>query len=216
MLAKRAWGFDMAEEQSSSRTVEAASKSGMGGGMMKRLGRSAIFSAVLATAITGCPAHAQRMAGAVVLEDMGQRDYPAGYNETGRYARFIQDMRLTDINLQNRDFEDWKPLDVRTRNFTRHFLNGKANTSYVRVPDQEIGRYVPQMEDYRLEANNIEYDNRTFYPYQINSPYTARANSAMSKSYLRGLPVGTNLEVAWPRRASLPVGSAKRLLYFWQ
>lgn len=180
---------------------------------MKRLSTLALLSVM--AGLMGCPAQAQ-IAGSVMIEDMGPRDYPPGYNETGRYERFIQDARLTDLNLKNRDFEDWKPLDAASRQIVRHFLHGKANTSDTRVPDQEIGRYIPVIEDRRLEANNMEFNDRMFYGYQIPSPYTAQASSALAKSYLRGLPVGTNLGVAIPRDATLPVTAAPRLLYFWQ
>ena len=183
---------------------------------MKGLSGLALLSAVLATGLMGCPANAQRMTGAVVLENMGPRSYPSGYNETGRYARFIQDVRMSDLNLTNRDFEDWKPLDVSARKMTRHFLKGKANTTKSIVGDQEIARYIPQLEDYRLMSTNMNFDDRMFYDYRQSSPYMAQADSAMAKSYLRGLPVGTNLGTTLPHGFSLPISGAPRVLYFWQ
>jgi hypothetical protein len=181
---------------------------------MKRLSMLAALSAALVSGFMSTAAQAQALSGGVFVQDFGKREFPAGVYETGRYARFIEDTRLSDLNLKNRDFEDWKPLDVRSKNMMRHFLFGRPQTQFdSRVPDQEIGRYIRVLEDDRMFANNMEFNDRTFYPYQQASPYTAEARSAMAKSYLRGLPVGTNIA---PSLGVKYLSGAPRLLYFWQ
>lgn len=204
----------MAEEQRPRCSVDRGDKKAeQEGEKMKRLSMLAALSAVLVSGFISNAAQAQVLTGGVFTQDLGRREFPAGVYETGRYARFIMDSRLSDLNLKNRDFEAWKPLDVRSKNMMRHFMFGRLQTSDSPVPDQEIGRYVRVLEDDRLEANNMEFNDRTFYPYQQPSPYTAEARSAMAKSYLRGLPVGTNIA---PSLGAKYLSGAPRLLYFWQ
>lgn len=182
---------------------------------MKRLSMLVALSAVLAAGLVGSAAQAQQLTGSVMLQNNGAREIPADTYETGRYARFIMDERLSDINLKNRDYEAWKPLDSSDRQKMRHFMFGRLQTtSDSPIHDQEIGRYVRVLEDDRLVRNNIELNDRSFYGYQIKSPYMAQAGSAMAKSYIRGLPTGTGLGPVMPQPEL--IGGNARVLYFWQ
>jgi hypothetical protein len=184
---------------------------------MKRLSMLAALAVVAVAGALGSSAQAQMLDGNVAFHEYDTpRDIPAGTAETGRYARFIEDTRMSDLNLKNTDFENWKPLDVMSHEMTRHFLFGRLQTRLdSHIPDQEIGRYVRVIEDDRLVANNMEFDDRTFYGYQAPSPYTANSRHATVRGGLiRGLQANTNLGWVMPRHAEL--SGAPHVLYFWQ
>jgi hypothetical protein len=181
---------------------------------MKRLSTLAALSAVVVAGFIGTSAQAQQLSGSILLEDSGVRDIPLGTNEIGRFGRFIMDERLSDLNFRNRDYEAWKPLDVQSKQMTRHFIMGKLQTEASPIPDQEIGRYVRVIEDDRLVRNNMEFNDRTFYGYKIPSPYTGEAQSVMGSSIVRGLATGTNLGSV--RQRGVLVGGTPATLNFWQ
>jgi hypothetical protein len=183
---------------------------------MRQLSMIAALSAVVVAGFIGNAAQAQQLVGNVIL-DAAVPDMPSGVNETGRYARFIMDSRMSDMNFKNRDFEAWKPLDVSSRNETRHFMFGRLQTTADSpIADQDVGRYVRVIEDDRLVRNNIELRDRDFYPYQSPSPYTADAGSAMRTSVLRGLPVGTNRGPVFIAPRGSYLSGSERLRTFWQ
>src|SRR5690348_7445145 len=99
---------------------------------MKRLSLFVTLSA-LAVASSVTASNAQSLSGTVLIRDSGVRDIPAGTNEIGRFARFIADDRMTDgieMQLSNRDYEDWKPLEARSKEKMMHFMAGSLKTSH--------------------------------------------------------------------------------------
>lgn len=178
---------------------------------MKRLSLLVAMSALLVAGFAQ-NADAQELTGGVILQDTGARDIPIGVNETGRYARFIMDSRMTDLNFKNRDFEAWKPLDVRSKEKMRHYVHGNLSTSRHPIQDQSVGRYVRHIVNEDFVNNNMWMENRDFQALQIPSPFTADAGSAMSKEYLRGLGAGTHRTL--PGRTSVRIGVTNPVLYF--
>lgn len=158
------------------------------------------------------------LSGTVILEDNGRRDIPIGVNETGRLARFMaEDERQirNEINLKNRDFEAWKPLESRSKNRMLRYTNGTLKVTHKAIQDRQsyIGRLPRYMGDERIMNNNIQFTNRDF---EALKPEYAPNSKSVIDSRIRGLAADTNLVPG--RRISvrrIDTTAAMPVLYFY-
>lgn len=132
------------------------------------------------------------LSGTVLIEDTGARVLPSGYNETGRLARFSGDDRLMrdDLNLRNRDYQAWYPMEATTRVKTSHRVNGHASAYNHPIADAETGRLVRYMGDERLMRDSIIFRNRDF---AYNSAIAAPTSKSKIDYRVRGLATRTDL-----------------------
>ena len=155
---------------------------------MKSLRLLVALSALLVVGSTTA-AQAQSYGGRVLLPaQTGSYNPPIGVNETGRFMRFVTDPRFQEnqIQMSNRDFENWKPLDARSKEKMSHFMRGSLRTSTSPVADQETGRFMRFVVDNRLDYNNVNMENRDFENFKVNG---AESKTFMMH-YLHGLPTG--------------------------
>lgn len=156
---------------------------------MKSLRLLVALSALLVVGSTTA-AQAQSYGGRVLLPAAQTESLnpPIGVNETGRYMRFVTDPRFQEnqIQMSNRDFENWKPLDARSKEKMTHFMRGNLRTTSSPVADQETGRFMRFVVDNRLDYNNVNMENRDFQNFKVNG---AESKTFMMH-YLHGLPTG--------------------------
>ncbi len=122
-----------------------------------------------------------------VLVDQGIRRIPQGVNETGRYARFIGDHRLMadEIQFKNRDFQDWKPLETRSKERMLRSVRGNLRTDRHPIADQEVGRLVRFIaKDDKQLHNNMILMNRDFAHFK---PIYAPNSGSLMDQRVRGL-----------------------------
>jgi hypothetical protein len=132
------------------------------------------------------------LAGTVLVEDTGVRRLPSGYNETGRLARFMGDSRLMrdDIQFSNRDFQQWYPLEARTKSKMDRRVAGSPRSQNHPIADYEVGRLHRYISDSRLQFNDVIFNDRDFYGHQ---PIYAPSSKSLIDRRVRGLATGTNV-----------------------
>jgi hypothetical protein len=159
---------------------------------MERLSLLVALSVVL-VAGTATVANAQALSGgSVYTRYSGARDIPLGTNEVGRFARFIGDERMLDrydIQLSNRDYEQWKPLEVRSKEKMEHFMSGNLRVHHSLIPEQSTGRFARFVTNEAMMYNNMQFENRDFENFKVNGG-TSRNRIA---HHLRGLAAGTDI-----------------------
>lgn len=170
-----------------------------GGWKMKRLSLLALSALLLVGSTTAVSA--QGLTGSLLIENTGRREIPAGSNEIGRYARFMTDERMYDryeMQLSNRDYENWKPLDVRSKEKMSHFMSGDLRMNHPIIGSQPVGRFARFVTNEPMMYNNMWFENRDFENYKVNGATSRNA----AGHFLRGLSAGTNL---------VPVGNEIRI-----
>ncbi len=166
--------------------------------------RFSLLVALSATFVASAAAvNAESLSGSVMSGTGYERDIPLGINETGRFVRFMGDSRMIDgneIQLSNRDFEDWKPLDGRSKEKMQHFMRGD-------LVGQSVGRFARYSMNDKFAANNIWLENRDFQDFTVNGA----SSKARTSSYLRGLSAATNL---MPSRSGVIRVGARPMMWY--
>lgn len=179
---------------------------------MKRLSLLLALSALSVVSITTA-ANAQYLSGNVLLQDTGAREIPLGTSEVGRFARFTNDERMMDraeVQLKNRDYEDWKPLDVRSKEKMEHFMFGSLKVHHPLVPEQETGMFARFSQNWNMAENNMWWENRDFQDMYVNG---ATGKKSMAH-YIHGLSAGSNLIPPSYGYAPVRVGAAQPLMWY--
>jgi hypothetical protein len=182
----------------------------LGGWKMKRLSLLVALSALL-VAGTATAVNAQALTGTIYVQNSGARDIPLGVNEVGRFARFMGDERMLDryeVQLSNRDYQNWKPLEPRSKEKMLHFMSGNLRVHHPLVPEQSTGLYSRYVVNEPMAYNNLLFENRDFAMMKVNGASSRNSTG----HFIRGLAAGSNLV---PTRGLVPIQVGVRNPLLW-